>query len=258
MSDMSGTFEATGFTPGFAARHNAAAAALVQAFPTPVFAAVDLRERVAPAPVSPRSFSPQPVGPKHFSPAEPGHRATEGWDLLDPEVIVAEPNDGIDRLLVAHSAGYAEGFAAAEAEAAAAREADLRDQMLVDGLALQIGSGSAIDRAAVADHLRQTVLALVAKLVGEVGIAPDVLAGRIESATKLLADTAEAALLRVHPDDVPLLEGRLPKTVFAAGDPSVSRGSFVLESASTLVEDGPDHWLEQLSQAIEIVPVPTC
>ncbi|MBD8702109.1 flagellar biosynthesis protein FliH, partial [Sphingomonas sp. CFBP 13714] len=85
---------------------------------------------------------------------------------------------------------------------------------------------------------------------------PDLLAGRIESATELLADSAEAALLRLHPDDVALIEGTLPKSIFAAGDPNVARGSFVLESASTIVEDGPAMWLDQLASAIDRVAVP--
>ena len=68
----------------------------------------------------------------------------------------------------------------------------------------------------------------------------------IDSAAGLLADGAESALLRVHPDDVALLEGKLPATIFAVGDSDVARGGFVLESASTIVEDGPELWLEQL------------
>jgi len=38
----------------------------------------------------------------------------------------------------------------------------------------------------------------------------------------------------------------------------VERGGFVLESASTIVEDGPELWLEQMAQAIERVAMPTC
>ena len=72
----------------------------------------------------------------------------------------------------------------------------------------------------------------------------------------MLADAGESALLRVHPDDVALLDGRLPDTIFAAGDAGVERGGFVLESASTVVEDGPERWLEQLAQAIDRIPVP--
>jgi flagellar assembly protein FliH len=97
---------------------------------------------------------------------------------------------------------------------------------------------------------------LLSRLVGEVGVSPELLAGRIGAATELLADAGESALLRVHPDDVALLKGRLPDTIFAAGDPGVERGGFVLESASTVVEDGPERWLEQLAQAIDRIPVP--
>ena len=102
------------------------------------------------------------------------------------------------------------------------------------------------------------MLLLVGRLVGEVGVSAELLAGRIESAAEALADAAESALLRVHPDDVALLDGRLPGTLFAVGDATLARGSFVLESASTIVEDGPDRWLEQLTQAIDRVAMPAC
>src|SRR3546814_10579014 len=72
----------------------------------------------------------------------------------------------------------------------------------------------------------------------------------------MLADAAESALLRVNPADVALLDGKLPKNVFAAGDEGVQRGAFVLEAASTIVEDGPDLWLEQLGQALDRIAVP--
>ncbi|RZM09613.1 MAG: flagellar biosynthesis protein FliH, partial [Sphingomonas sp.] len=85
---------------------------------------------------------------------------------------------------------------------------------------------------------------------------PELLGARIETASELLADKAESAMLRVHPDDVALLDGHLPKTIFAVGDATLARGSFVLESASTIVEDGPELWLEQLTQAIDRVSVP--
>ena len=115
-----------------------------------------------------------------------------------------------------------------------------------------------LDRELMARQLRQTVMFLVTRLIGEAGISPDILARRIDSAAEILADSAESALLRVHPDDVALLEGRLPKTVFAVGDADIARGSFVLESASTIVEDGPELWLEQLALAIDRVAVPPC
>ncbi len=237
---------AGGFVPGFAARHDAAAALLVSAFPAPSFAALDLRDRAAAN--MPKSFVPE--GPRHFSPADPGGaKPTEGWNPLDPTTPQTQQ---LDAIAAAHAAGYAAGLAAA-AEAA---KADGRDDALISGVALELGASSRMDRELIAQQLRETVLALVTKLVGEVGIAPDILARRIDAAAGLLADAAESALLRVHPDDVALLDGRLPATIFAAGDPGLARGSFVLESASTLVEDGPTLWLEQLSLALERVSVP--
>ena len=216
------------FTAGFSGR-NTTGDLLAQAFGGGAsFARTDLRARAA--------------MPRSFSPADPDGNPTAGWDLFD-----ASAKPYLDPVATARAEGYAEGLAAAQAE-------DGRDCALAE----QIGAALAgrVDRDRVARQLRQTVLFLVAKIVGESGVAPDILAGRIEAATELLSDAAESAMLRVHPDDVALLEGRLPATVFAVGDAAVARGSFVLESASTIVEDGPELWLDQLAAAIDRVAVP--
>jgi flagellar assembly protein FliH len=230
------------FTPGISARNPGIAEALQRAFAPPEsFAAREIGRR-----------NPPPVEPKHFSPAEPGHKPTEGWDPFDP---AHEPAKGefVDPVAAARAAGYAEGLAAAhaEAEVAAAQQAALLQQV-----SEALTAGAHFDRERMAGHLRQTVLHLVTKMVGESGVAPDVLAHRIEAAIDMLADSAESAILRMHPDDVALVEGHLPKTVFPVGDPHVARGGFVIESASTIVEDGPDLWLEQLAQAIDRIPIP--
>ncbi|MES2754248.1 MAG: FliH/SctL family protein [Pseudomonadota bacterium] len=217
------------FVAGFSPRHSATAELLQQAFAPPLgFAPADPRVRAG--------------QPRSFSPADPGANPTAGWDPFDAN---AKPYQ--DPVAAAHTAGYAEGLAAAAADEA-------RDRAFADAIAMTLSTR--VDRAEVAKQLRQTVLFLVAKIVGESGVAPDILAGRIEAATDLLTDTAESALLRVHPDDVVLLEGRLPASLFAVGDAAVARGSFVLESASTIVEDGPELWLDQLAAAIDRVAVP--
>ncbi len=236
------------FTAGFSARHALPDEAFGRAFgrvPTG-FAAV----APAPAPVSFAPQAPAPAGPKHFAPADRSHNPTQGWDPLDPSL-----DQGPDPFAAAHATGYAEGLAAARA---AVDEAGERDRALLGGLLDRLAAGQPIDREAIAGQLRQTVLLLVGKLVGEVGVSPELLAGRVERAADHLADAAESALLRVHPDDVALLEGRLPRNLFAVGDASVARGSFVLESASTVVEDGPALWLEQLAGAVDKVAVPGC
>ena len=224
-----------GFQAGFAIRHQAAAHLLQQAF--------------APA----TGFAPAAPGtpaPRHFSPAEPGANPTAGWNPLDPTQPVT-PH--LDPVAAAHAAGFAEGQAAA---VIAAQEERARDKQLLADLAIALAAAGRIDRERVALHLRQTVTLLVSKLIGEAGVSGELLAARIGAATELLADAAESALLRVHPADVALLDGKLPPTVFAAGDAGVARGSFVLESASAVVEDGPELWLEQMTAAIERVAVP--
>lgn len=227
-----------GFTPGFAGRIHAAESVLQRAFGDPIGFAPAGIDNIG------RRFAVDPVQPRHFSPADPGTNPTEGWD---PFVA------NVDAVAAARDAGYAEGRAAvlAEIESAQGREAALLDQ-----ISTALATAAHFDRERMAGHLRQTVMHLVSKMVGEVGVAADVLSARIASAVDLLADNAESALLRLHPDDVPLVEGKLPAGVFAVGDPHIQRGGFLIESASTIVEDGPDLWLEQLASAIDSIPIP--
>jgi flagellar assembly protein FliH len=232
------------FAPGLASRHRTAAHVLQRAFADPV--------GFAPSDVTRMGSRSAEASPRHFSPADPDTNPTEGWD---PFAAGAQAQGGgfTDPIAAARAAGFAEGKAAAlnEIEDAKAREAALLEQV-----SSALAAGAHFDRARMAGQLRQTVLHLVTKLVGEIGVAPDVLAGRITTAVDLLADSAESALLRLHPDDVVLLEDKLPGSIFPVGDPHVARGGFVIESASTIVEDGPDLWLEQLAQAIDRVPIP--
>lgn len=235
------------FVAGFVARH-AAPADLLRAImePLPGFA-----ER---APLrGPVHFAPKAAeaGPKHFSPADRDENPTESWDPLDPTVDQAL--DGVDPVAAARAVGYAEGLKAATATA---KEEWARDRALLTHLVEALGRAEWIDREMMAERLRATVLMLVSRLVGEIGVSAELLAKRVAAATELLAEAGESALLRVHPDDVALLDGKLPETVFAAGDPNVARGSFVIESASTVVEDGPEYWLDQLTRAIDRVALP--
>lgn len=246
------------FAAGFAARHDAAAEALHQAFAAPRqgFAPADIKARASGQ--RPKSFAPQTPGPngsvpKHFSPADRDQQPTEGWDPLDPEVDAA--TTFVDPIETARAAGFNEGMAHAQA---LAREAGERNLALIEAVSHALKDAGRVDRDAIAKQLRDTVMALVTKLVGEAGIAPDRLAARVTAAADLLADSAESAILRVHPDDVALLKDRLPVAVFPVGDAAIERGGFVLESASTIVEDGPGLWLDQLAQAIERVAVPAC
>jgi len=241
-----------GFSAGPGVRGQGVVEALQAAFAPRVagFAVADLRERATRGPVHFASQGAGGSGPKHFSPADPGANPTAGWDPLD---ATAPPGAFVDSVTAAHAAGYAEGIESALAEIAATGD---RDRALLKALATALKADDRADREAVARRLRQTVLFLVTRLVGEIGISPEMLARRIDAAADMLSDAAESAMLRVHPGDLALIEGKLPRQIFAIGDAAVARGAFVLESASTIVEDGAELWLEQLAQAIDRVAMP--
>ncbi len=225
------------FVAGFTGRRDAAGAALRQAYASKGVA------------FAPRDITPAPP-PKHFDPADAGVNPTEDWDPFDAN----QPTTSfVDPLATARAQGYEEGLAAALANGGRLGE---RDQSLLDGLLAAIADDRRVDRERLAAHLRSTVLMLITKMIDEAGIDADLLARRVAAAAGMIGEDAESALLRMNPDDVALVEGKLPDNIFAVADPHVERGRFVLESAATIVEDGPDQWLEQLAQVIDRAGVP--
>lgn len=226
------------FVAGLSARHDPAAVRLRRVFDDRPrgFAPADLIARIEEAfaargePVAP---APEPVAMEDFAP---------------------EPEPALDPIEVARQQGFEAGYTAG---AALRDDSVAQERALIEGIAAGLASDERIDRERIARQLRQTVLHLVTGIVGELGVSTDLLAGRVEAAAELLADASESAMLRVHPEDVALLDGRLPTTIFAVGDANVARGAFVLEAASTIVEDGPELWLQQLTAALDKVAVPS-
>jgi flagellar assembly protein FliH len=138
----------------------------------------------------------------------------------------------------------------ATAERMAAERGEVDAQALAriaDGLEAMSG----FERDALASRLRQTVMFLVSRLIGEAGVSAELLGKRIEAAVALLADSAEAAVLKLNPEDLPLVESQLPATVAPAADPGIERGGFRIETRTTSIEDGPAAWLNQLAAALD-------
>lgn len=206
----------------------------------------------------PVHFSPAP-GPKHFKPADPSANPTAGWNPFDPldarteKPAEPEPQPAIDAIEAARAEGFAEGMGAAEKMTAAAIRDNL-DAMERLGAALDRAGG--LDREALAARLRQTVLYLVTRLVGEAGVSADLLSARIDAAVQLLADTTEPVALRLNPEDYALVHGRFGGRIAASADAGIERGGFRIETRSTLIEDGPSAWLTQLAAAIDRAPLP--
>ncbi|HTG37587.1 FliH/SctL family protein [Sphingomonas sp.] len=244
------------FSAGFAGRHDDIGDALRRAFAPPPGFAPTAPGRPEAAAQPPRHPEPAADGPRHFHPADREVNPTEGWDPFAAAAAAPElAPDTAHAIAAARAEGYEEGLRVAGDEATAAQA---RDRRLMDELTHALARATWVDRERFARQMRQTVLALVGQLVGEAGVSGEKLAARIDAAVDLLTDSAESAMLRLNPADMALVEGRLPKTVFPVADATIARGAFSLEAASTIVEDGPDRWIEQLTQAIDQVPLPTC
>ena len=231
------------FVAGFASRHDQAGAALRRAFAARggAFEQRDMTPEPPPGP---------DTRPKHFTPADREADPTEGWDPFDTS---QQASGFVDPVATAKAAGFDEGVAAALAQVTA--NAD-RDRAMLDGLVAAINDDRRIDRDRLAGHLRQAVLHLVRTMVGESEVDGELFNRRVALAAGMLADDAESAVLRLNPEDIKLVEGRLPDNIFAAGDAAVERGHFVLESSATIVEDGPDLWLDQLAHALDRAALP--
>lgn len=206
----------------------------------------------------PVHFSPAPE-PKHFRPADPGANPTAGWDPFDPfggkgAEAAPPPPPEPDPLEQARADGFAAGMAAAERMAA---ERGAADAQALGRIAAALEAMNGFDREALAERLRQTVVALVSRMVGESGFDAELLRRRVQAAATLITDRTEAATLRLNPVDLPLLESHVPASLTAASDPAIERGGYRIETRTTCVEDGPSRWLAQLAVALDQVAVPT-
>jgi flagellar assembly protein FliH len=146
-----------------------------------------------------------------------------------------------------HADSFAQGFDAGrrtvELEVAAEREAIAR---LAEGLEVL----RAEPTGALAALLAETVERLVRQVVGSVEIDGALLRQRAEVAAALVGEDTEPSKLRIHPDDVPLLESaRIPVPIVADG--SLERGSIVLDTGQGWIEDGPAVRLERLRAALD-------
>lgn len=152
-----------------------------------------------------------------------------------------------DGMVAAEVDAFAEGFEAGrrtvELELAEEREAIARLSTALETLRPE-------PTEPLAALLAETVERLVRQIVGEVEIDPATLMRRAEMAARLVGEEVAPSKLRVHPDDIALIDAaQMPVPVLA--DASLARGSVVLETASGWIEDGPAVRLERLRAALD-------
>lgn len=151
-----------------------------------------------------------------------------------------------DPEMEAYERGYAEGLAQGEEQAKAAeRERDERRA------AIELAFARFDERSAVElrERLRQTVHALCEEMIVPLALDPDLLAERIEKAAAMLQRAQDDQCVLLHPEDLPLVEGRLPDALAIRGDVSVERGALRIETEDGGIEDSPTQWRRILAEA---------
>ncbi len=169
-----------------------------------------------------------------FQPGLPSsHPATE------PMVEPAESGPADDAITQALAEGEAAGKAAAQAELARLRElrANFRafDQAALDALA---------------SELCDTVIALCEQVLEASAINRDGLIERCHWAARRLGGAAAQSTLHLHPEDIALLGEDSLADWQVEPDPTVARGSLLLEGPDGAVRDGPAEWRRAIAEAV--------
>lgn len=107
-----------------------------------------------------------------------------------------------------------------------------------------------VEGEAIAEKLREIVIALCGAVLEDAAIDTALLEHRIAKAMALLRRNSDEKILRVHPDDLALIGARLPPGLEARADPALDRGALRIETAAGGVEDGPAQWREAITAAV--------
>jgi flagellar assembly protein FliH len=138
--------------------------------------------------------------------------------------------------------GYQQGLA--DAEQLFAGEREQFATLVAACEALQPGPSEEL-----ALLIAETVERLVRLTAGELAVDTNLLLMRARRAAGLIAEAERAATLRLHPEDLALLDPSvLPLPVVA--DPNLSRGSLRIEDSTGWVEDGVATHLEALREQL--------
>ena len=166
--------------------------------------------------------------------------------LPAPAPTAPEPEDPI-------AVAFAEGFAAGSnealeaAEAAAYAAAEAREKLDFSFAKLD---------ADLAEELRhqliETVTALCESVLHPLALDADALARRVETAVAMFVRADDERVIRLHPDDLRLLDGKLPADWQFIADPALARGALRVETASGGVEDGPTQWRTAIAEALRL------
>ena len=177
-------------------------------------------------------------------------RGDGGFSRDDRYLCLAERDNGggtFDPVADAYARGYAEGAQAAnETARAQAAATDAARHRIETALAAM--DSASID--AFSNRLKETVLALCQSVLGEAALVPDTLVRRVTIAAAMFSRASDERVIRLHPEDLALVQGRLPDNWHCEPDPLMERGAVRIETSTGGVEDGPAQWRAALDEAL--------
>jgi flagellar assembly protein FliH len=160
---------------------------------------------------------------------------------------VSPPPPVEDPVAVAWAEGHAAGIAEALADAEARRVADEESRTRIE---LALGRLCAEQEELLRQRLIETVRALCEGAIAPLALDAGVLADRVARAAAMLARADDAAVLRLHPDDLALIGNRLPPDLPVEPDAALERGALRLDGRNGGVDDGPALWRRAIAEAL--------
>jgi len=130
--------------------------------------------------------------------------------------------------------------------------------ILAGALAELIRSAEAIKpepAGPLAAVLAETVARFVRQIVGEVKIDPAMLKERAETIAEMVTAESGPARLRMHPEDIAMLDG-VDLGLPMAPDHHLTSGTIILETGEGWIEDGPQVRLARLRSQLDNMGLP--
>ncbi|MBC2670484.1 FliH/SctL family protein [Novosphingobium piscinae] len=181
------------------------------------------------------------------APAEDGFRQDSRFaPALAAPAAAPAPVESEDPVALAWAEGYAKGAEDAMAQAAEqmAAEAEARA-----ALEFSFARFDAELAEALRQRLQDTVMALCEATLVPYAHDHAALTARVERAVAMLARADDERVIRLHPEDLALIETRLPQDWKFTPDPALERGALRVETQNGGVEDGPAQWRRALAEA---------
>lgn len=161
------------------------------------------------------------------------HHEPEPEPLPEPDMALAE----------AFAQGEAQGRALAEAAFIETEEARA-------ALTLTLAQLDEAMQRELAQRLAECVAALCEATLAPLALDREALERRCVRAAGMVGEGITDASLRLHPDDVRVLDPAFASTWHILPDPILERGSVVFDTAEGAVVDGPAEWRAALREAL--------